>query len=53
MARTNEQRISKALELEMMAAGYRATRPDIAATALKAARLLRRITARKCAEARA
>ena len=53
MARTNEQRITTALKLEMLAMSYRDSRPDIAATALKSARLLRRITARTCAEARA
>lgn len=50
MARTNEQRISKALELEALALRHKASRPDIAAVAYKSARLLRRITARKCAE---
>lgn len=53
-ARTNEHRITRALELEMLAARHaRSGRGDIAAVALKSARLLRRITARKCAEARA
>ena len=47
MARSNEQRISRALELEAMGARYAQSRPDISAIAFKNARLLRRITARK------
>jgi hypothetical protein len=51
-ARTNEQRITRALELEMAAIRFeREGDPVWAARFRRNARLLRRITARKCVEA--